>query len=164
MRLVLRNVLFTLVVPAAGGVYAPWWILTRDGSAPTIAAWPAAIVIVSGAALYVACLCNFATLGRGTPGLWDAPRRLVAAGPYAWVRNPIYIAALLIVIGEAWLFLSLPLLMYAGALGAGFHLLVVGYEEPTLRHRFDSEYDEYRSRVARWIPLPPRPAAFPHKR
>jgi hypothetical protein len=54
-------------------------------------------------------------VGRGTPGLWDAPRRVVAAGPYRWVRNPIYIAALLVVLGEAWLFMSLPVLTYVGA-------------------------------------------------
>ncbi len=37
----------------------------------------------------------------GTPGPWDAPRRVVAAGPYRWVRNPIYISALLVVLGQA---------------------------------------------------------------
>jgi protein-S-isoprenylcysteine O-methyltransferase Ste14 len=39
-------------------------------------------------------------------GPWDAPPRVVAVGPYRWVRNPIYVAALLIVLGEAWLFMA----------------------------------------------------------
>ena len=77
--------------------------------------------------------------------------------PYRWVRNPIYVAALLVVVGEAWLFLSLPLLLYAGALAVGVHLFVVGYEEPTLRRRFGDEYAAYQQRVRRWVPRPPRP-------
>ncbi len=77
--------------------------------------WPAVVVIALGAALYVWCLSLFATVGRGAPGPWDAPRRVVVVGPYRRVRNPIYVAALLVVVGEAWLFLSLPLLLYAGA-------------------------------------------------
>jgi hypothetical protein len=77
-------------------------------------------------------------------------------GPYRWVRNPIYIAALLIVSGEAWLFLSVDLLLYAGGLAVAFHLLVIGYEEPRLRARFGEEYEAYRRTVSRWIPHPPR--------
>jgi Phospholipid methyltransferase len=65
---------------------------------------------------------------------------VVAAGPYRWVRNPICLAALLIVVGEAWLFLSLRLLAYAVAMAVLFHLFVIGYEEPTLRRRFGSTY------------------------
>ncbi len=156
MGLALRNLLFTVVVPGLGGVYAPWWILTRDGATAAPVVWPAVAVIALGAALYFWCLSLFATVGRGTPGPWDAPRRFVAVGPYRWVRNPIYIGALLVVVGEAWLFLSLSLLVYAGGLAVGVHLFVIGYEEPTLRHRFGDEYVAYRRHVRRWIPRPPR--------
>jgi protein-S-isoprenylcysteine O-methyltransferase Ste14 len=81
---------------------------------------------------------------------------LVAVGPYRWVRNPIYIAALLVIVGEAWLFVSLPLLEYAGAAAIFVHLFVIGYEEPTLRRRFGETYVEYLRTVPRWIPRPPR--------
>src|SRR5438105_5364623 len=113
MSLALRNFLFTLVVPGSGAVWIPWWIVTRGGATLEPVAWPALVVIAAGAALYLWCLWLFARVGRGTPGPWDAPRRFVAEGPYRWVRNPIYIAALLVVVGEAWLFLSLALLVYA---------------------------------------------------
>jgi hypothetical protein len=104
------------------------------------------------------CLWLFASVGRGTPGPWDTPRRFVAVGPYRWVRNPIYISALLVVLGEAWLFLSPPLLGYAGVMMIGCHLFVIGYEEPTLRRRFGDAYNEYLGTVSRWIPMPPRQA------
>lgn len=156
LSLIVRNLLFTVVVPGLGGAWIPWWILTSHGHTAIPAAWEATGVIAAGAALYVWCVWHFATVGRGTPGLWDAPSRVVAAGPYRWVRNPIYIAALLIVLGEAWLFMSLRLLAYAGTMAAFFHLFVTGYEERTLGRRFGSTYLEYRRMVPRWIPRPPR--------
>lgn len=156
LSLILRNLLFTVVVAGLGGAWVPWWILTRHGRTATPAAWAAVPVIAAGIALYVWCVWNFATVGGGTPGPWDAPSRVVAAGPYRWVRNPIYLAALLIVLGEAWLFLSLALLTYAGAMAVVFHLFVIGYEEPTLRRRFGSAYLEYQRMVPRWIPRRPR--------
>lgn len=153
--LIARNLMFTLVVPGLGGVWAPWRILTRNGSTPAPAAWEAIPVIVAGTALYVWCVWNFAAVGGGTPGPWDAPSRVVASGPYRWLRNPIYLAALLIVAGQAWLFLSLPLLAYAGGMALFFHLFVIGYEEPVLRRRFGAAYDRYRRTVPRWIPRRP---------
>jgi protein-S-isoprenylcysteine O-methyltransferase Ste14 len=158
LSLALRNLIFTLIVPGAGGVYVPWLILTRHGAAPTPVAWSAVAVIAGGVLVYLACVWVFATAGRGTPGLWDPPRRVVAIGPYRWVRNPIYLAALLIVCGEAWLFVSADLLLYAAVLATGFHLLVTSYEEPRLRARFGEQYETYRRTVRRWIPRPPRPS------
>ncbi len=155
MSLLIRNLLFTVVVPGSGAVWIPWWILTRGGATPEPVAWYAASFIAAGAALYLSCLWVFAMVGRGTPGPWDAPRRFVAVGPYRWVRNPIYISALLVVGGEAWLFLSALLLVYAIALAAGFHLFVIGYEEPTLRRTFGDTYVQYLRTVQRWTPRPP---------
>jgi protein-S-isoprenylcysteine O-methyltransferase Ste14 len=156
LSLALRNLLFTVVVPGSAAVLVPRWILSRGGSTRAPTAWPAVAVIAVGAVLYLACVWVFAVVGRGTPGPWDAPRRFVAVGPYRWVRNPIYVAALLVVLGEAWLFLSVSLLLYAGAMAILFHLFVIGYEEPTLRRRFGETYTEYFRTVRRWIPRPPR--------
>src|SRR5499426_2844611 len=156
LSLIVRNLVFTVVVPGLGGVWVPWSILTRHGGTATPVAWEAVPVIAAGAALYLWCVWNFASVGNGAPGLWDAPRRVVAAGPYRWVRNPIYIAALLVVLGEAWLFMSLPVLAYAGAMAVFFHLFVTGHEEPALSRRFGTAYLDYLRTVPRWIPHPPR--------
>ena len=156
MGLLIRNLSFILVVPGLGGLWIPWWILTRGGATPEPIAWYAGALIAIGAALYLTCVWVFASVGRGTPGPWDAPRRVVAVGPYRWVRNPIYLSALLVVAGEAWLFLSLPLLVYTGVMAICFHLFVIGYEEPTLRRRFGEPYAQYLLSVPRWIPRAPR--------
>ena len=162
LSLLIRNVVFSVVVPGLGAVWVPAWLLTRDGG-PAVdgaspVAWAAVLVIAAGAVLYLWCAWNFAKVGRGTPGPWDAPRRVVTRGPYRWVRNPIYLAALLVVLGEAGLFGSLWLLAYAGAMAACFHLFVTGYEEPALRRRFGAGYLAYRRAVPRWIPRRPHPA------
>jgi protein-S-isoprenylcysteine O-methyltransferase Ste14 len=150
--LVIRNLVFTVVVPGLGGVWLPWRLLTSHGRLPSPVSWEALAVIAAGAAVYVWCVWNFAAVGQGTPGPWDAPSRVVAAGPYRWVRNPIYIAALAVVTGEAWLFGSLRLLAYAGLMAVFFHLFVTGYEERTLSRRFGRSYLAYRRAVPRWIP------------
>ena len=155
LSLIIRNLVFTIVVPGLGGVWVPWQILTRHGHTATPAAWQAVPVIAAGTALYLWCLWNFAAVGRGTPGLWDAPQRVVGTGPYRWVRNPIYLAALLVVLGEAWLFMSLAVLAYAGVMAIFFHLFVTGYEERRLARRFGDSYLEYRRTVPRWIPRRP---------
>ena len=159
LSLLIRNLVFTVVVPGLGGAWVPAWLLTRDGG-PTghgavPVAWEAVPVIAAGVALYLWCVWKFAAVGGGTPGPWDAPSRVVATGPYRWVRNPIYIGALLVVVGEAWLFMSLPLLAYAGIMAVCFHLFVTGYEERTLRRRFGTAYLAYRHAVPRWIPHRP---------
>ena len=123
---------------------------------PQPVVWPAGVLIITGAALYFWCLWLFATVGRGTPGPWDAPRIFVATGPYRWVRNPIYIGAMLVIAGETLLFLSLPLVLYGAVAAIIVHLFVISYEEPTLRRKFGETYIEYLRTVPRWIPRPPR--------
>jgi protein-S-isoprenylcysteine O-methyltransferase Ste14 len=157
VSLVIRNLVFTIVIPGLGGVWLPWRIVAGHGHV-TPASWAAVVVIGAGAVLYGWCVWNFAAVGRGTPGPWDAPRRVVAAGPYRFVRNPIYIAALLVVGGEAWLFGSPRLLAYAAVMAAVFHLFVTGYEERKLSRSFGGSYQDYRRAVPRWIPRPPRHA------
>jgi protein-S-isoprenylcysteine O-methyltransferase Ste14 len=48
MSLALRNLLFTIIVPASGAVYVPWWILSRGGAVPQALAWVALLLIVPG--------------------------------------------------------------------------------------------------------------------
>ena len=66
----------------------------------------------------------------------DPPRHLVVRGLYRYVRNPMYVGVIAILLGEALLFGSLTLLWYAAAFFAVAHLFVVLYEEPALRGQF----------------------------
>jgi protein-S-isoprenylcysteine O-methyltransferase Ste14 len=128
----------------------------RDGANPQPVVRPAIILTGLGVALYLWCLWYFATVGRGTPGPWDAPRRVVDIGPYGWVRNPMYLSVFLVVASETLLFLSVPLLVYLGVIALIVQLFVGAYEEPTMTERFGDGYSAYLRRVPRWIPRPPR--------
>src|SRR5437773_6531935 len=59
----------------------------------------ALLIIVAGAALAIASILTFAFIGKGTPAPFDPPRKLVVAGPYRWVRNPMYIGDGLVLLG-----------------------------------------------------------------
>jgi len=121
-------------------------------SLPQAAAIPGAILGVIGAVLVLACAGVFISRGRGTPAIFDAPRAFVAIGPYKYVRNPMYIGGLMLLIGFGLyersisiLFLTLPLFLL-------IHLFVLFYEEVTLTRKFGSSYQDYRRAVRRWIP------------
>lgn len=109
-------------------------------------------VLGVGVALLLWCVRDFFVSGRGTLAPWDPPRHLVVVGLYRFVRNPMYLAVLTIVVGWDLLYLSWSLAMYALGLVACFHLRVVRYEEPTLKRQFNDEWDAYAATTPRWIP------------
>jgi protein-S-isoprenylcysteine O-methyltransferase Ste14 len=113
-----------------------------------------AAIAIAGGVVALWCVLTFAVDGRGTPAPFDPPRRLVTSGPYAFVRNPMYVGAGLALAGAALFYESLPLLGYAALLGVIAHLFVLRYEEPTLRRMFSAEYEVYCRRVSRWWPGP----------
>ncbi|MGH7856994.1 MAG: methyltransferase family protein, partial [Candidatus Binatia bacterium] len=152
----LRTLLFTIFVPGTVTVVFPLLLLRSDLElfrfAPDGLRIPGAGAILAGVTLYARCAWAFTAVGRGTPAPFDPPRRLVTSGPYAWTRNPIYVAVPLILFGEALWFGSGALLAYGVILLLGFHLRVVYYEEPKLRRSFGAAFDEYCAAVPRWIP------------
>jgi protein-S-isoprenylcysteine O-methyltransferase Ste14 len=121
-------------------------------SLPAAAEIPGEILVVLGAILVLACAGVFISRGRGTPAIFDAPRAFVAIGPYQYVRNPMYIGGLMLLIGFGLYLRSISILFLTLPLFLLVHLLVLFYEEPTLTRKFGSSYQEYRSAVRRWIP------------
>lgn len=112
----------------------------------------AMLILVAGAALAIASVLTFALIGKGTPAPFDPPRRLVIAGPYRWVRNPMYIGAGLVLLGAAMFYGSIGLVLYAIAFWSAAHLFVLFYEEPVLRKKFGADYESYLTTRRRWMP------------
>src|SRR5688572_4069241 len=106
----------------------------------------------AGAAVAIWCVLTFAVLGRGTPAPFDPPRRLVLGGPYMYVRNPMYLGAGTALAGAALFYETSVLWAYAGGFLVLMHLVVVLYEEPTLRLTFGEDYEAYTREVHRWWP------------
>lgn len=90
--------------------------------------------------------------GLGTPAPVFPTRRLVVTGLYLYVRNPMYVAVVSAILGQALIFGSVRLLEYAVFVWLLVHIFVLAYEEPKLRASFGSEYERYCSQVPRWIP------------
>ncbi len=100
---------------------------------------------------------RFVRQGRGTPAPLYPTETLVVTGLYRYVRNPMVVAILAILIGQAFWFGNVSLLIdAAGAMivttSPLTHLFVCLYEEPTLRRSYGAQYDLYRSNVPRWLP------------
>ena len=111
MKLLLKNVLFTLVVPGTVGVYLPL-ILARGRAADLGLTLPISLGLFAIAtALYLWSVWNFGTRGRGTPLPTDAPKRLVIQGPYLYTRNPMYVALFTALLGSLLLYQRLGLLL-----------------------------------------------------
>jgi protein-S-isoprenylcysteine O-methyltransferase Ste14 len=110
------------------------------------------LLLVLGGALAVWCIGVFVVQGRGTPALFDAPRRLVARGPYRFVRNPMYIGGALLLAGFGLYQRSPSVVVFVPVWWLLFHLLVILYEEVALHRKFGENYDEYCRQTPRWIP------------
>ena len=69
--------------------------------------------LVAGVVILLWCVRDFYVAGKGTLAPWDPPKHLVVIGLYRFVRNPMYLAVLAIIVGQALLFGSWWLVLYA---------------------------------------------------
>ena len=109
-------------------------------------------LMAAGGTLAFACVATFVTAGEGTPAPIDPPRRFVAAGPYKFVRNPMYIGGFIVLFGFGLYEQSIAILLFTLGWLLSAHLFVILYEEPHLRSTFGAQYDRYCRSVRRWLP------------
>ncbi len=95
---------------------------------------------------------RFVIEGRGTPSPALQTERLVVGGDYRFVRNPMYLGVIGAILGQAMIFGSFALLLYALAVWATMATFVSWYEEPLLQNRYGDEYERYRQGVPAWVP------------
>jgi protein-S-isoprenylcysteine O-methyltransferase Ste14 len=165
LSIFIRSFTFTVLVPGSVTVllprlvYQPGRALTDTVGPARHLGWPLLLIGVAG---YVWCAAEFALRGRGTPAIWftrplrfligEEPSALVRASVYRWCRNPMYLAVVTVLLGEAVLFASPDLLAFAGAVWLVFHMVVVFIEEPHLHRAHGETYDRYCREVGRWMP------------
>src|SRR4026207_2048842 len=109
-------------------------------------------MILAGVPGLVDAFARFALQGLGTPAPIAPPRTLVVTGLYRYVRKPIYVALVAIILGQAVLLGDWRLIVYCALWWLVFHVAVVASEEPTLEQTFGKEYEAFRAAVPRWIP------------
>jgi protein-S-isoprenylcysteine O-methyltransferase Ste14 len=136
------------------------WLLTgwEQGTQLPYGLRPAgALTVAIGALLLIRAFVRFVAEGAGTPAPVAPTDRLVVGGMYRWVRNPMYLAVLATILGQALLLGRPVLLAYASVVAIAVASFVRWYEEPTLAARHGAAYDDYRRTVPPWLPRrPPR--------
>ena len=153
---VLGSALFLILAAGIGAGLVPWWISHWNVQAPLLGV-PlvralGAFLVVFGIIVVVDSFARFAFQGLGTPAPVFPTRHLVVTGFYRYVRNPIYLAAVSLILGEGLILGNVNVLTYGVLAWLGTHGFVVAYEEPTLRETFGAEYDAFCSNVPRWLP------------
>jgi protein-S-isoprenylcysteine O-methyltransferase Ste14 len=160
------SAVFTVLVPGVVAGLVPWMLTGWRVRVPT--PWSAPVrllgvaLVVAGAATLLPSILRFALEGLGTPAPVAPTRRLVIGGAYRFVRNPMYVAVLATLVGQALWLRQPALLVYAAVFLVTVAAFVRAYEEPVLRRTFGAEYEAYARAVPRWWPRlrpwePPRP-------
>ncbi len=152
----LGTVVFVILAPGSVVVLLPYlishWTVADPFLGLGLVRWIGALLLLLGLPVFIDFLVRFVRDGRGTPAPVAEPERLVVTGAFRSVRNPGYVAVLAMITGQALIFGSTALLGYTAAVALAFHLFVVLYEEPHLRRKFGSDYQDYCRRVPRWLP------------
>jgi protein-S-isoprenylcysteine O-methyltransferase Ste14 len=148
---------FFLAAPCVVAGVVPWlitgWQLSATGSALDIVRIVVgSLLVIAGVVVVVRNFVRFVAEGRGTPAPIAPPDQLVVGGDYRYVRNPMYVAVIAAVLGQALIFGSFGLLIYAATIWLATATFVRAYEEPTLRERFGASYEAYRRNVRAWLP------------
>ncbi|HEX3207665.1 MAG TPA: isoprenylcysteine carboxylmethyltransferase family protein [Propionibacteriaceae bacterium] len=151
------SAVFFVVTPGTVAGLVPWLITGWDLRWP-VSAFGVAVMALGSALLAVAIVVlirnfiRFVVEGRGTPSPVLQTERLVVGGDYRYVRNPMYLAVIAAILGQAMIFGSLALLIYALAVWAMVASFARWYEEPLLQTRYGEEYGRYRQGVRAWVP------------
>lgn len=153
-RAALGSAVFFVLAPGTAAGLVPYWL--SDGWHSRAALWylrvPAAVLILAGLVVVVHAFARFVTEGFGTPAPVAPPKHLVVGGFYRYVRNPMYVAVVSLIIGQG-LWLAQPSVLIYGVIAwTAMALFVKFYEEPTLAKTFGAQYEEYRRHVPAWIP------------
>jgi protein-S-isoprenylcysteine O-methyltransferase Ste14 len=145
---------FFVIAPGAVAGVAPWIISGWWHRAePRLDVHVLGVFVVGlGVVSLLESFVRFVLVGHGTPAPAAPPNKLVVSGQYRFVRNPMYVALIVIVLGQGVWLSSRGLLAYATFLWGAFHWQVVAHEEPTLAKQFGESFAAYRRGVPRWLP------------
>ena len=156
IRAVIGSIVFLFVAPGIVAGAIPGWITGWQLNPPLLGLeplrWLGGLLIALGAVLLLETFSRFALQGLGTPAPIAPTKTLVVTGSYRFVRNPMYVAVVSLILGQGLLFGSAAALVYGLVVWLTVHLFVRAYEEPTLSQTYGEQYDRYRGNVRRWTP------------
>lgn len=150
------SVVFFAIAPGVVAGLVPWWLTGWRVRGP-LAHWAplraaGLIMLIAGAIVLVQAFARFVAEGHGTPAPAAPTERLVIGGLYRYVRNPMYLAVVAAITGQALMLGQSILLGYAVAVWITTAAFVRCYEEPALARQFGAQYQAYRRGVPAWRP------------
>jgi len=152
----LATAVFLCLAPGTVAGLVPWWISRWQLQPPLFGfepiRWLGVLLIVLAAPVLLESFWRFAMEGLGTPAPILPTKHLVAKGFYRYMRNPMYVTVVSIIIGQGLLLGDGYVLLYGAIAWTAFHGFVLLYEEPKLRRTYGAGYDAYCMRVPRWLP------------
>jgi protein-S-isoprenylcysteine O-methyltransferase Ste14 len=154
---ILGSAIFFVVAPLMLGGFVPWWLTDWWQFRPPLLGieagrWLGVLLIIAGVPGLVHSFAQFALKGLGTPAPIAPTQHLVVSGLYRYLRNPMYVALVCVIFGQALLFGDVRVLIYGALFWLTCHVFVLAYEEPTLTQTFGSKYERFKESVPRWIP------------
>lgn len=156
MKRVIGTVVFFLVAPAMVAGVVPWWLTGWDTGRP-LPYWdavrPLGVVLwLAGLTVLIDAFVRFVSEGRGTPAPLAPTQQLVVGGLYRYVRNPMYLAVVAMIIGQALALGRPALFVYGAGVWLAVYTFVRLYEQPTLHRQFGEAYETYSREVPAWWP------------
>lgn len=150
------SVLFFLLAPGVVAVGLPWWLTGWRVHESVLSSWPVHVLgialLVPAAGTLAFAFIRFVAEGLGTPAPVAPTDRLVVGGPYRYVRNPMYLAVVATIVGQALVLSQPSLLAYAAIVFLAVAAFVRWYEEPALIRQFGNQYRAYLREVPAWWP------------
>lgn len=147
------SIVHFLVAPVVVAGVIPYWLTDWRLEQRTSLAMIGGVVLAAACvAVLVVCFLLFVRDGRGTPAPMAPTEKLVVRGPYRFVRNPMYLSVVGIIIGQGMFFEQARLFLYGAIAALVMAAFAHGYEEPALRAAFGVRYEIYSQHVAAWRP------------
>ncbi len=145
-----------VLFPGIVAVYIPYRLLApfsfSDPDQWSLTQFAAVLLLSIGAVILFKSIWSFARVGKGTLAPFDETQNLIVVGLYRYVRNPMYIGVITILLAESWFFWSTSLLTYTAFCFVVANILIIGYEENRLRYKYGDGFRHYCEHVGRWIP------------
>lgn len=152
LQAALGSGLFFAVAPGIVAGAIPYAITGWTGDAPLALQVAGGVLLAVSVPFLVHAFARFVREGVGTPAPVAPTEHLVVGGVYRYVRNPMYLAVMGAILGQAALFGSAALVVWGVTAGATMVAFARGYEEPALAQQFGAEYERYRETVPGWWP------------
>lgn len=157
--LLIRNIAAIILLPCTVTIYIPYQIIYPTSvlrpDSLSVSQYSAMLLLVIGTAILFRSIWSFAHVGKGTLAPFDETKKLVVDGLHRYVRNPMYIGVILMLLAESWFYWSSGLLIYTAICFVVANIMVIGYEENRLKYKYGDEFLQYCTHVNRWVPTKP---------